>query len=132
MEKEMATHSRILAWRIPGTEEPVGPICGVAQSQTWLTRLSSSSSREAWRPAIHGVAKSPTRLSDWTKLNWMTYNIEYYFICLLTICFLLWWGVCSDVLSFLLFFTLGCVFSSCWLLRIFYLFWIIVLYYICL
>ena len=24
MEKEMATHSRILAWRIPGTEEPVG------------------------------------------------------------------------------------------------------------
>ena len=24
MEKEMATHSRILAWRIPLTEEPVG------------------------------------------------------------------------------------------------------------
>ena len=24
MEKEMATHSSILAWRIPGTEEPVG------------------------------------------------------------------------------------------------------------
>ena len=26
--------------------------------------------REAWRAAIHGVAKSRTRLSDWTKLNW--------------------------------------------------------------
>ena len=26
--------------------------------------------REAWRAAIHGVAKSPTRLSDWTELNW--------------------------------------------------------------
>ena len=26
--------------------------------------------REAWRAAIHGVAKSWTRLSDWTKLNW--------------------------------------------------------------
>ena len=25
MEKEMATHSSILAWRIPGTEEPGGP-----------------------------------------------------------------------------------------------------------
>ena len=25
--------------------------------------------REAWRAAIHGVAKSWTRLSDWTKLN---------------------------------------------------------------
>ena len=26
--------------------------------------------REAWRAAIHGVAKSLTRLSDWTELNW--------------------------------------------------------------
>ena len=26
--------------------------------------------REAWRVAIHGVAKSWTRLSDWTELNW--------------------------------------------------------------
>ena len=24
--------------------------------------------REAWRAAIHGVAKSQTRLSDWTEL----------------------------------------------------------------
>ena len=26
--------------------------------------------REAWRAAIHGVAKSRTRLSYWTELNW--------------------------------------------------------------
>ena len=26
--------------------------------------------REAWRAAIHGVAKSQTHLSDWTELNW--------------------------------------------------------------
>ena len=26
--------------------------------------------REAWRAAIHGVAKCQTRLSDWTELNW--------------------------------------------------------------
>ena len=25
--------------------------------------------REAWRAAIHGVAKSRTRLRDWTKLK---------------------------------------------------------------
>ena len=27
--------------------------------------------REAWRAAIHGAAKSRTRLSKWTKLNWI-------------------------------------------------------------
>ena len=33
--------------------------------------------REAWRAAIHGVAKSRTRLSDWTELNWMIWmNLE--------------------------------------------------------
>ena len=26
--------------------------------------------REAWRAAVHGVAKSRTWLSDWTELNW--------------------------------------------------------------
>ena len=26
---------------------------------------------EAWRAAVHVVTKSQTRLSDWTKLNWM-------------------------------------------------------------
>ena len=26
--------------------------------------------REAWCAAVHGAAKSQTRLSDWTELNW--------------------------------------------------------------
>ena len=26
--------------------------------------------RKAWRAVVHGVAKSRTRLSDWTELNW--------------------------------------------------------------
>ena len=48
LEKEMATHSSVLAWRIPGTGEPGGLPCdyGVAQSPTRLMRLSSSSSSE--------------------------------------------------------------------------------------
>ena len=29
--------------------------------------------REAWHAAVHGVAKSRTRLSDWTELNWIEY-----------------------------------------------------------
>ena len=28
--------------------------------------------REAWCPAVHGVAKSRTQLSDWTELNWLS------------------------------------------------------------
>ena len=28
--------------------------------------------REAWRAAIHRVAKNWTQLSDWTELNWLT------------------------------------------------------------
>ena len=45
LEKEMETHSSVLAWRIPGTGEPGGlPIYGVAQSRTRLKWLSSSSS----------------------------------------------------------------------------------------
>ena len=32
--------------------------------------------REAWRAAVHGVAKSQTWLSDWTELNVMLINIS--------------------------------------------------------
>ena len=33
--------------------------------------------REAWRAGVHGVAKSRTRLSDWTELNWLTLSPQY-------------------------------------------------------
>ena len=42
LEKEMATHSSILAWRIPWTEEPGGA-------------------------TVHGVTKSRTQMSDFTS-----------------------------------------------------------------
>ena len=44
LEKEMATHSRILAWKIPWTEEPGRLQSMGLQSRTQLKQLSSSSS----------------------------------------------------------------------------------------
>ena len=43
LEKEMATHSSVLAWRIPGTGAWWAAVYEVAQSRTRLKRLSSSS-----------------------------------------------------------------------------------------
>ena len=48
LEKEMATQSSILAWRIPWTEEPE-------------------------RAIVHGIAKSRTRLNDITSLHFTIY-----------------------------------------------------------
>ena len=38
LEKEMATHSRILAWEIPWTEEPGGLQSFITKSSTWFPK----------------------------------------------------------------------------------------------
>ena len=62
--------------------------------------------REAWRSAIHGVAKSRTRLSDWSALIWSCVlshfscvghqywrqrKCSYRFLLCDMCCVLLWW-----------------------------------------
>ena len=42
LEKEMAAHSSVLAWRIPGTGEPGRLPSGVAQSWTRLSVLAAA------------------------------------------------------------------------------------------
>ena len=57
LEKEMATHSSVLAWRIPGAAEPWWTAdYGVAQSWTRLKWLSSSSSKQH-----HGLPRHSDR-----------------------------------------------------------------------
>ena len=46
LEKEMATHSGILAWKIPWTEKSSGLQSMELQSQTWLKWLNTTHTRE--------------------------------------------------------------------------------------
>ena len=76
LEKEMATHSSILARRIPGTGEPGGlmyfffipglgssPGDGIG-SPLQYSCLENPMDTAAWQSTVHGVTKSRTRLSD--------------------------------------------------------------------
>ena len=91
MEKEMATHSSVLAWRIPGMGEPGWLLPLGSQSRTQLKRLSSSSSssnplqysglENSMDCVVHGVTKSQTLSSNFH------FYVNATFFCLFKILF---------------------------------------------
>ena len=60
LKKEMATHSSILAWEIPWTEEPGGLQSGVAKSQTRLSDFAfhfQSICKQFWASLVAQMVK---------------------------------------------------------------------------
>ena len=63
LQKEMATHSSLLAWEIPWTEEPGGRQFMGSQSLTRLKRLSTLSLNQSEPPLGHRGGLHSTRWS---------------------------------------------------------------------
>ena len=61
LEKEMATHCSILAWRIPWTEKPIEDYSLQGHKESDMTEVTQDAwtkAREAWSAAVHGISKS--------------------------------------------------------------------------
>ena len=69
----MATHSSVLAWRIPGTGEPGGLPSMGSQSRTRLKQLSSSSSSRVymWASLVAQMVKNLLAMQE-TRVQFLS------------------------------------------------------------
>ena len=92
LEKEMATHSRILAWRVPWTEEPDGYRPWGRKSRTWLSDWISTTSIFSipLLPRLHSCRSSqtaklgPALYSNFSQLSVLHNLVDIrrcYFLC---------------------------------------------------
>ena len=116
LEKEMATHSSVLVWRIPGTGEPGGlPSMGshrVGHDWSNLACMHACTGegngnplqyscpenprdRGAWWTAVYGVAQS------WTRLKWLSSSKNHYTY----VCVCVWIYCCLILVAFAVSFT---------------------------
>ena len=76
LEKEMATHSSVLAWRIPGTVEPGGlPSMGSHRvGHDW----SDLAAEHGSNLDVHWQMKGCSSANEWIRKLWYIYKMEYY------------------------------------------------------
>ena len=83
LEKEMATHSNFLAWKIPWMEEPGRPQFMGSQRHDWVTSLtrwqqSSNPKDVSGRPTSAQWTKSPlpwTPTDSWVVYQWLGQSV---------------------------------------------------------